>query len=1485
MNPRQTETAVRPQIVKPDALLVPGLAALLAAVAVETHAFQAPDRPLLPNLDIRTGAADGKPTPAQFAAAAKLHHLIPLAKVDFDDITGSPKFITGGSGFLSGPTGVGKAVIGSSATLLASGTNGPIKAFVHRYRDLFGFSPAELDAAILQRNSTAAHNGVRTAIWNQQVSNIPVFQATLVAHTTRAGELISISSGFVPELETVLRKAGGRVSLVVGALPVQAVQAVALAAQSVGENTTADQLQVARAVTPGDAAQGQWFTGPGLNGGTKAALVWVPMGRSSLRLAWEVVLTSRSRAELFRVLVDAQRGTVLVRHCLTQYLTEATYRVYTNDSPSPFSPGWSSPNSTQPPLISRQLVTLPAINATASPEGWIPDGENETLGNNVDAHTDTDANDLADLPRPQGSPTRVFDFPIQLSTQDPSAYRPAAVVQLFYWNNWAHDKLHALGFDEAAGNFQGNNFGRGGLGGDAVQADAQDGAWTDNANFSTPPDGSPPRMQMFVWSKPNPKRDGDLDAEVILHEYTHGLSSRHVNGGTGLSTSQSLGLSEGWSDFYSLALLSQPGDDVHGCYAVGAYVGYQRGGPSDTQNYYFGLRRYPYCTALAKNPLTFNDIDPAQADHCTSGAPFHSSLFGACAGVQADEEHNQGEVWCMALWDARANLITRHGWAVGNQLILQLVTDGMLYAPSNPNFLQARDAVLLADVVNTGGANQAELWGAFAKRGMGFSATSPSSSTVSGVRESFDLPDALRIHPQPGFTASGPEGGPFDKTSGTFTLTNFGAAPFRWTATEHAEWLSLSPASGSLAPGGPVAGLQVTLNNAASLLPPGVYTANVLFTNTDSGVGQGRTFTLRVGQPDSLTEQFEANDNDLAYSTLTFTPDGTSSFYRVCRETAIGFLTDPSGGNRVILSDDSFAQVALSGAAVALYTNTSSIFFIGSNGYLTMKGGDETWTESLSAHFSRPRIAALFHDQLPLDNTVISWKQLPDRVAVTYQGLADILEQGLNDFQIEWFFDGRIRITYLGITNRQNLVGLSAGNGVPASYLEMDLSETGACTPIALLAPAHATEGDGVLVGAGRVTLPAARATNVVVELASSQTSEVLVPAYVIVPEGQTSATFDVTIVDDTHLDGTQRTAITAAAAGYRPGSQRITVDDNETAVLALRLPAAIAEGQTGVPVVLTVDAAPSLVTSISLNSTVPGTLVVPPQVFMPAGQTSAVFAVSAVDNFISNPPQEVRITAHVEHWTDAASTVTVLDNPAPVIYVSNLARIAVPDSGVANPYPSSITVSGVSGLVTRLTATVSNIAHTYPDDLGFLLVGPTGVSVVLMANAGGGTAIDGVTLTFEDSAPSQLPDNDLIRSGSYKTTPISPGSWPPPAPTLASAANLAAFNGTDPNGTWHFYVYDDSGGDNGRIDGGWQLTIHTAYSSPPSPVVSASFANPLIELRFQTLPAYVYEVEYAEEPFAANWLLLQSVLGDGGAKLVADNVGPSQRFYRIRVR
>ena len=136
----------------------------------------------------------------------------------------------------------------------------------------------------------------------------------------------------------------------------------------------------------------------------------------------------------------------------------------------------------------------------------------------------------------------------------------------------------------------------------------QDGGGTNNANFATPPDGQSGRMQMYRFTGPTIDRDGSLDAEIVLHELTHGPSNRLVGNAAGLNWDPAGGMGEGWSDFYALSLLNNTStDDPNGKYASGAYATYKLGGLLD--NYLYGIRRFPYSTDVTVNPLTWGDVD------------------------------------------------------------------------------------------------------------------------------------------------------------------------------------------------------------------------------------------------------------------------------------------------------------------------------------------------------------------------------------------------------------------------------------------------------------------------------------------------------------------------------------------------------------------------------------------------------------------------------------------------------------------------------------------------------------------------------------------------------------------------------------------------------------------------------------------------------------------------------------------------------------
>ena len=185
----------------------------------------------------------------------------------------------------------------------------------------------------------------------------------------------------------------------------------------------------------------------------------------------------------------------------------------------------------------RKLVRHPE-DAWASPKGWLDAEEKaprSTHGNNVWAQANWEGKSnprWKTMKRPKvNSANETFAYKLDLDeSSDPHDYVNAATVNLFYWNNILHDLSYQYGFDEESGNFQDDNFDRGGLGNDAVLAMSQAGEGYNNANFATPPDGGRPRMNMYIWDLTNPHRDGDLDAGIITHEYTHGISTRLTGG-------------------------------------------------------------------------------------------------------------------------------------------------------------------------------------------------------------------------------------------------------------------------------------------------------------------------------------------------------------------------------------------------------------------------------------------------------------------------------------------------------------------------------------------------------------------------------------------------------------------------------------------------------------------------------------------------------------------------------------------------------------------------------------------------------------------------------------------------------------------------------------------------------------------------------------------------------------------------------------------
>ncbi|MCK4342702.1 MAG: hypothetical protein KAY37_13375 [Phycisphaerae bacterium] len=210
----------------------------------------------------------------------------------------------------------------------------------------------------------------------------------------------------------------------------------------------------------------------------------------------------------------------------------------------------------------------------------------------------------------------------------------------------------------------------------------------------------------------------------------------------------------------------------------------------------------------------------------------------------------------------------------------------------------------------------------------------------------------------------------------------------------------------------------------------------------DSGFSQTYTFTT-IDQPDYFTEQFTSGF-DLENFSVTFIPGGSGNYYSLCGEEITELPTDPSGGTTLPLSDDDYESVSPS-TNVWLYGTSYSSFYVGSNGYITFGSGDTDYNESLTDHFNRPRVSAVFDDLNPSSGGTVSWKETADHVAVTWENVPEFSSGNSNTFQIELYFDGKITISWLRVDSNDSVVGLSQGLGMPADYIASDLSAAGPC--------------------------------------------------------------------------------------------------------------------------------------------------------------------------------------------------------------------------------------------------------------------------------------------------------------------------------------------------------------------------------------------------------------------------------------------------------
>ncbi|GIV30955.1 MAG: hypothetical protein KatS3mg029_0306 [Saprospiraceae bacterium] len=389
-----------------------------------------------------------------------------------------------------------------------------------------GLTSTDVGELLVSDAYSDARTNVQHIYVQQQYKNIPIHNAILGLHFDAEGQVIFVGNSLQKKIEHRIKSTTPRLS------PAEALQ-------SSCRHLELPPVKSWQEIHDKKISQNKWlFDGRNISlENIPVELVFFPHEDGSIRLTYKVSIYTLDAKHYFQSFVDANSGEVLhvddlVLHChfnhfaqedhddashslgaasaqadamvphvlhggleaaaspTAHFVTTNFYRVY--------------PPPVEAPTFGSRVYIGTSGDPVASPMGWHYDGNVQyliTRGNNVYAYEDKNNVNAGTSPLGgviPGQPLN-FDFPVDL-TQHPHSYTDAAITNLFYWNNYIHDVMYHYGFTEAAGNFQVDNLGKGGIGNDAVMAEAQDGGGTNNANFLTLPDGVPGRMQMYLWT-------------------------------------------------------------------------------------------------------------------------------------------------------------------------------------------------------------------------------------------------------------------------------------------------------------------------------------------------------------------------------------------------------------------------------------------------------------------------------------------------------------------------------------------------------------------------------------------------------------------------------------------------------------------------------------------------------------------------------------------------------------------------------------------------------------------------------------------------------------------------------------------------------------------------------------------------------------------------------------------------------------------------
>jgi hypothetical protein len=702
---------------RPLAALVVALcaSALLAATASAITRPRSADRASQRYIDVRdatraavarSGAQSAHRASARTLAARRSlrNRFGRQAHLQVDAITGTPRSFQRLDGVLAGPSSGSPA----SVAIRYARANAAALGLSDADFGSFGSAPA----------ARTSRSGVTTVRWRQYVDGVPTYDNGLRVSLGRGNRIVSVQGAPVHDLQ---------VSSLVPRL--SAEQAMAALQRNVG---------IARDVRVMSRSSSARRT-TRFSSDDTAQLVLFQLA-SGTRLAWSLSYRARSDAA-YTAVVDATTGRVLRRGNLTKFAVPT--EVFNNYPGAPVG-GTKVPFDMTRYLYAGQTQTLSGPFARTYLD--INDDNRPNAGEEVApaVHPFTDFTGTVGVAGFCLATAKCSWNPAVRNSWQTNKNHEA--VQAHYFVSRYHDHLlnSPIAFNGDDGNFEDE---------DRVEVNANDGAGTgtaggpdldhvDNANMLTLPDGAAPIMQMYLF-EPLPQFgapfravNGGDDGGILYHEYTHGLSNRLVvdNQGAGaLNAPQSGAMGEAWSDWYAKDFLVAdgqqtdapgPGDVFMGLYTDGQQPGLLRTEALDCKPG-SNATACPGGDSTGTGGYTYGDFG-----HVSDGA----------------EVHADGEIWAQTLWDLRD--------AAGSALAEQLVTDGMRVSPTEPTFLDMRNAILAADQAANGGANETLIWTVFAGRGMGYFAAALNGSDTEPT-EDFSPPPAT--------------GGPTGTITGTVT--------------------------------------------------------------------------------------------------------------------------------------------------------------------------------------------------------------------------------------------------------------------------------------------------------------------------------------------------------------------------------------------------------------------------------------------------------------------------------------------------------------------------------------------------------------------------------------------------------------------------------------------------------------------------------------------------------------------------------------------